>query len=312
MAMCISQIAGALLFVLTFSQVVGAGGPPRSDSPLIDRFDANARSPMEQAGVGVALARRDGQLFVGRVLPDTPADRSGTIHKGDRLIAVGHQNQQPVDVKGMPIEKVVPLIRGPKGTVVILTIIPAGKTVDEAIVVPLTRGTIKGLNRFGDGRYIPLGTQAPDVNAAAMANGAPYKLKSSRGKIVVLEFWESGCGPCLKGLDQLQKWRDQHPEWQDRVSLLAVGVDDEQKLAMQCVKDRGRGWTTINVVWTGPDALKSFHIDGLPTVYVLDTMGQVVAADHWVDLPTVLKKALNVGQLNRRTPSDRPNEAPGK
>jgi thiol-disulfide isomerase/thioredoxin len=310
--MCISQLAGSLLVVLTIGQLHGADPQPRSDSPLIDRFEANARSPTEQAGIGVSLARRDGRLFVGRVLPDTPAARSGEIHAGDRLIAIAQQNQQPVDVQGMRIEKVVPLIRGPKGTAVTLTIIPAGKADNHAVVVLLIRGTVKELNRFGDGRYIPLRTQAPDLNAMALANGAPFELKRSRGKIVVLDFWESGCGPCLKELDQLQTWRDQHPEWQNHVQLLAVGVDDEQKVAARCVKERGRGWTRIDVVWAGPEALKSFHIGGLPTVYVVDTMGQVVAADHWVDLPTVLKKALTDDQPKRRTPPDRLNNASAK
>jgi thiol-disulfide isomerase/thioredoxin len=310
--MCISQIIGSLLVVLIIGQVVGTDAPPRSDSSLIDRFEANTRSPTEQAGIGVSWARRNGRLFVSRVLPNTPAARSGEIHAGDRLIAIAQQNQQPVDVQGMRIEQVVPLIRGPKGTAVTLTIIPAGKADDDAVVVPLIRGTVKELNRFGDGRYIPLGTQAPDLNATALANGAPFELKRSRGKIVVLDFWESGCGPCLKGLDQLQTWRDQHPEWQNHVQLVAVGVDDEQKVAARCVKERGRGWTKIEVVWAGPEALKSFHIDGLPTVYVLDPMGQVVAADHWVDLPTVLKKVLNDDRPNRRTSRDRLNDAPAK
>jgi thiol-disulfide isomerase/thioredoxin len=261
---------------------------------LIDRFDANSRSGTEQAGVGVAWARRDRHLFVFRVLPETPAARSGKVHKDDRLIAVGQGNQVPINVKGMPIGKVVSMIRGAKGTVVTLTIVPVGKTDADVIVVPLTRGSIKELNRFGDGRYLPLGSNVPDFDAVSLTNGEKYESKKARGKIVVLEFWFTGCAPCLKAIDQLQKLREEHPEWKNRVQLIAVvGVDGDRENATRCVQERGQRWTEINAVWTGPEILKSFHIAALPTVYVLDERGRVLAADHAVDVSRVIKKALS-------------------
>ena len=237
--MCISQIAAVLFAVLTVGQVVGADGPPRRSTDLIDRFEPNDRSGTEQAGVGVALARRDGQLFVGRVLPGTPAVRSGKLHEGDRLVAVGQGGQPPIDAKEMSINRVVPLIRGTKGTVVILTIVPAGRTEADAIAVPLTRGVIKELNLFGDGRLIPPGKMAPDFDAVLLPGGGKYQLKDSLGRIVVLEFWASWCGPCLKGVDHLQDLRKQHPEWKDRVQLVGVGIDEEEKTAARSFKERG-------------------------------------------------------------------------
>jgi thiol-disulfide isomerase/thioredoxin len=271
-----------------------------AEEPSTPREDTRAET--ERAGIGVNLARRDGQLLVGKVFPGTPAARSGKIHEGDRLIAVGQGNQQSVDVKAMPIEKVVPMIRGAKGSVVILTIIPAGKADTDAIVVPLTRAATKELNRFGDGNYIALGAMAPNFNAVELATGDKYELKNSLGKIVVLEFWARWCGPCLKAVDHLQKCREQHPEWKDRVKLIAVAVDDEKKDAAECFQQNGQGWKHIDAVWTGPNSFKAFHISGLPTIYVLDEGGRVIAAGG-MDIPSVIKKALSNVRPRRSTKS---------
>ena len=51
-----------------------------------------------------------------------PADRDGRLKKGDRIIAVAQDGKEPVDVIDMSLNKVVSMIRGPKGTKVHLRI----------------------------------------------------------------------------------------------------------------------------------------------------------------------------------------------
>jgi thiol-disulfide isomerase/thioredoxin len=293
------RIVAVLFAILSVGTVRGADGRPRSSTDLIDRFDERVPSSTEQAGVGIAFGRRDGQLFVHRVLPETPAALSGKVHVGDRLIAVGQGSQPPVEVKGMSIEKVVPMIRGTKGTLVMLTIVPVGKAEGDAIVVPLTRGVIKALNLFGDGRLIPPGTKAPDFEAVVLPDGRKYELKSSVGKIVVLEFWASGCAPCLKLLDHLQDLRKDHPEWKDRVEIVAIGTDEKQETASRCLKTRGGLWTDLTVVWGGPRIAQLFHVAGFPGTFLLDEKGRVVAADPKTDLVPQINRALSAAAGGR-------------
>ena len=233
----------------------------------------------------------DGQLLVSKVFSDTPAARSGAIHEGDRLVAVRQGNQQPVDVRGMTIQKVVSLIRGAKGSLVTLTIVPLGKADSEAIVIPFTRAATKELNRFGDGHYIAKGTLPPNFKAIGLAANDAFELNSSVGKLIVLEFWARWCAPCHKSLDDLQECRIKHPEWKDRVQLIAVAVDDEKRDASECFRQRGRGWKDIYTVWAGPSILRSFHISGLPTIYVLDESGRVIAAGE-MNVSSVIGNAL--------------------
>jgi carboxyl-terminal processing protease len=75
-------------------------------------------------GIG-ALLMQDGSYCKISELKEGPAAKSGKLKPGDRIIAVAQTNSEPVDVVGMPLDKVVEMIRGPKGTQVTLTIIPS-------------------------------------------------------------------------------------------------------------------------------------------------------------------------------------------
>jgi thiol-disulfide isomerase/thioredoxin len=284
--------SGILIAALSISVASGADRPPRVPTDLIDQFAANVPAPAEKAGVGIGLALRDGRLYVFRVLPGSPAALCGSIHAGDRLVAVGQGNQPTVDVSRMSINKAVSLLRGQKGTPVILTMIPAGKADADAIVITLIRGVIKELNVFGDGRPLPPGTKAPGFEAILLPGGGKYALKESRGKIVVVEFWASWCAPCLGLLDHFQELTKQHPQYANRVQFVAIGVDEDKERALHCFQGRGKSWSGLTVVWAGPQLLKLFHIGGLPGIYLLDRQGAVIAADPKLDLPTAIEKAL--------------------
>jgi carboxyl-terminal processing protease len=94
-------------------------------------------------GIGAELRSEDGYCTINRLLPGGPAIRSKKIAEKDRIIAVAQSNQPPVDIVEMNLTKAVQLIRGPKGTEVRLTVIPAGEDASAAKVVSLIRSEIK-------------------------------------------------------------------------------------------------------------------------------------------------------------------------
>lgn len=85
-------------------------------------------------GIGAELRSDDGYCTINRLMPGGPAIKSGLIKEKDRIIAVAQSNQPPVDVVDMNLNKAVQLIRGPKGTEVRLTVIPADDSTDRKIV----------------------------------------------------------------------------------------------------------------------------------------------------------------------------------
>lgn len=76
-------------------------------------------------GIGAQLRDVDGYCVIERLLPGGPAEMSGKLHPGDKIVAVGQGEGEPVDVVGLKLRKIVQQIRGEEGTEVRLTVIPA-------------------------------------------------------------------------------------------------------------------------------------------------------------------------------------------
>jgi thiol-disulfide isomerase/thioredoxin len=253
--------------------------------------EAEAQDFPRQAGIGAALRIEDGKVLVSKVLPDSPAARSQLIKANDQVIAVAEGNKQPIDVRGTKdLARIVGMIRGPIRTVVRLTIVPEGKGVTDQLVVILIRGDIKEINSFVDGRLLPLGTKAPNFKFARLGNAEESNLSQLAGRIVVVEFWASWCGPCIKTIDEMASLQEQHPEWTGQVELLAVSVDERKEDAVTLLKSKH--WSKISIVWAGPDVLKLYCVAGLPTMFVIDRAGSVAAVDHRLDVPAVIKPLL--------------------
>lgn len=77
-------------------------------------------------GIGAALQSEDDYTLINRILPGGPAERSGKIGEQDKIIAVGQDQEEMVNVIGWRLMDVVKMIRGDKGTKVKLDIEPNG------------------------------------------------------------------------------------------------------------------------------------------------------------------------------------------
>ncbi|HTQ02554.1 MAG TPA: carboxy terminal-processing peptidase [Polyangiaceae bacterium] len=84
------------------------------------------------AGIGATLANSDGYCVVRALVPGGPAARSGSLEPGDRIVSVGEPGKAPVPITDIPLSRAVELIRGPKGTTVVLGIVPASASASAA------------------------------------------------------------------------------------------------------------------------------------------------------------------------------------
>lgn len=99
---------------------------PHSDylSPWgVEDFEIGMKLSLQ--GIGALLSSEDGAAKVERLIPGGPAERDGRLKAGDKIIAVAQGDAEPVDVLHWPLGRTVRLIRGEKGSKVVLTVIPA-------------------------------------------------------------------------------------------------------------------------------------------------------------------------------------------
>lgn len=108
-----------------------------------ENFKINMSLSLE--GIGAVLQGENEFTKVVRLVPAGPADKTGQIKPGDLIVGVGQGNTGEMeDVVGWRLDDVVDKIRGPKGSLVRLEIIPAGSK-DQSLhkVVPIERNTVK-------------------------------------------------------------------------------------------------------------------------------------------------------------------------
>ncbi|MGK9064336.1 carboxy terminal-processing peptidase [Stutzerimonas chloritidismutans] len=108
-----------------------------------ENFDINMSLSLE--GIGAVLQSDNEHVKVVRLVPAGPAEKSKQIAPADKIIAVGQSGDEMVDVIGWRLDEVVKLIRGPKGSVVRLEIIPASNAPNDqsSKVVAITREAVK-------------------------------------------------------------------------------------------------------------------------------------------------------------------------
>src|SRR6266702_479265 len=190
--------------------------------------DAAEVASNKTAGVGVVLGVEGHYIVVKGILPDSPAAAQKNIHVGDRILAVAEDQEPAVKVQGGKLAQAVALFRGPKGTTIRLTIVPVGEDDSHARVVSYVRAELKELARWGDGVLLTNGMKAPDIEMVGLEDGAAERLSDYAGKIVVLEFWATWCGPCQKAMADFQGYSTKFPDWKGKVVLIAASVDDNQ------------------------------------------------------------------------------------
>lgn len=286
----------SLIHSLTIAILLFAKAASAQTTPTTPADDA-------PAGVGIALTRKDGNFYVGKLLPDSAAIASKLIHEGDRILAVGDGAQAAQTVAGRTIEDVVTMIRGKAGTRVRLTVVATDADVSAAREVLLTRGKLKPL--FGlhyDAKPLSPGSQAPDLPYLRLNDQQQASLAAAhRGKIVVIEFWATWCGPCQHAMADLQKAAAKFASQKDKIDFLTISIDGDDDLdaaktpatiAKVAAHLNQNSWThTING-WSTFEQLNGWRISAVPTTYIVGADGKIIISNPEQKLEDVIAPLL--------------------
>jgi thiol-disulfide isomerase/thioredoxin len=112
---------------------------------------------------------------------------------------------------------------------------------------------------------------APEFKLAAL-DGKPLNLASVRGKVVLLNFWATWCGPCRAEIPDLIELQQ---KYKDQLQIIGLTVDDDDAAAIK--QTVAEAHINYPVAMAPPEIRVQYGgIGALPTSFVLDTQGRIV------------------------------------
>ena len=123
--------------------------------------------------------------------------------------------------------------------------------------------------------HLGLGMDAPDF-AAATLDGDTLRLADLRGRVVLLDFWATWCGPCLPEIAHLADVTGEHGD--DEFAVVGISLDREREDLVSMVEERDLSWAHVwqEDGWDGEIA-RLYNVRSLPQTYLLDRDGRIVA-----------------------------------
>ncbi|MCJ8210846.1 carboxy terminal-processing peptidase [Mucilaginibacter sp. RS28] len=218
-------------------------------------------------GIGASLLSENDYVTIKTVVPGGPADKSRQVNIDDRIIGVAQgKTGEFVDIVGWRTDTAITLIRGPKGTIVRLKLLPKGKAAsDKPKIVELVRDKIilkdqsakKEIRTYNEnGKTVKIGVisvPAFYLDFAAYRAGDPnYKSTTRDVKLildtlkkvgvdgVVMDLRQNGGGSLVEAVDLTGLFIKTGPVVQVRDARNRVEVDNDE--------DPG-------VAWSGPMAV---------------------------------------------------------
>ncbi len=141
--------------------------------------------------------------------------------------------------------------------------------------------------KTGAVRRARLLTGEPVKVSGKTVDGKPFDISQYKGKVVIVDFWATWCGPCLAELPNLKKI---YEKYHDRgLEIVGVNLDDDGEQLAKFLKDNDYPWKILHDSqskkadekkrgFSDPNA-EFYGITGIPTIILIDRKGKVVSLD---------------------------------
>ncbi|HSC52420.1 MAG TPA: TlpA disulfide reductase family protein [Phnomibacter sp.] len=119
-----------------------------------------------------------------------------------------------------------------------------------------------------------VGDKAPEIKLKD-TKGRVVALSSLQGKVVLIDFWASWCGPCRRSNSTLAPIYEKYKA--EGFEIYGISVDEESSDWKEAIKEDNIKWMQVNDADNAVAA--KWNLEVIPTSYLLDKSGKVVAVD---------------------------------
>lgn len=143
-----------------------------------------------------------------------------------------------------------------------------------ALLLIVLLNPVSGVKAGKPGGVQP-GEAAPDIFGRSLVDGRKYRVSDFRGKVLIVDFWASWCGPCVISMPELEILRSRmvRAGYANRFEILGVNLDDDPDRATAFLKQHPVSYPVIaDLLGLGS---REYGPRKLPSAYVIGPTGTV-------------------------------------
>ena len=122
-------------------------------------------------------------------------------------------------------------------------------------------------------RAADVGNPAPDFEFPTV-KGKPFRLSSLKGKVVIIDFWASWCGPCRAETPKLKKIYEKYKK-NKQVEFVSVSIDAKKEDWLKAVAEEQMEWIQVLAPNSGREVLDKYQFNGIPHIIAIGKDGNI-------------------------------------
>ena len=135
-------------------------------------------------------------------------------------------------------------------------------------------------------------TQPLDLKFDSATDGQPVDFAKLRGKVVLLDFWATWCGPCMQKLPEIQKINDKYKD--KGLQLIGISLDQDKAALLKITKSKKMDWPEYfdGMGWESAVGTR-FGVQSIAAAWLVDKQGLVHQVGEEADLDMEIAKLID-------------------